>query len=143
MPRKPKYREEYAEQAKKLCALGATNEDLAEFFGITRTSIDNWINDKPDFGEAVRAGRELPDDHTEASLYRRGQGVTTREMRTTFGGDGNVKEQVEITKEHPPDTTACIFWLKNRRGWRDKQDVDHNHRINVVEVSDEEVAPDE
>ncbi len=29
---------------------------------------------------------------------------------------------------HAPDTTACIFWLKNRKPaeWRDKQDVEMN-----------------
>jgi len=34
---------------------------------------------------------------------------------------------------YPPDTTAAIFWLKNRRRdqWRDKVDVDQNVQVTV------------
>jgi hypothetical protein len=44
--------------------------------------------------------------------------------------------------EHvPPDTTAAIFWLKNRRpqAWRDVKAVEHTHK-HVHELSDEELA---
>lgn len=39
----------------------------------------------------------------------------------------------EKTKEVAPDTTAQIFWLKNRRPdkWRDKQDIQHSGSMEV------------
>lgn len=37
------------------------------------------------------------------------------------------------TKEVVPDTTAQIFWLKNRKPaqWRDKQDIEHSGGISI------------
>lgn len=40
---------------------------------------------------------------------------------------------VPTVKHYPPDTTAAIFWLKNRqpKKWRDKQEIDQNVNANV------------
>ena len=53
----------------------------------------------------------------------------------------NYQGQVTLTpiiKHYPPDTTAAIFWLKNRKTdqWRDKQDVEHSGSVGVTIVDD-------
>ena len=50
---------------------------------------------------------------------------------------------VPYTERYPPDTTAAIFWLKNRRPdlWRDKHRIEHSGQVatNVRDMSDEEL----
>lgn len=50
----------------------------------------------------------------------------------------------EVTKEVLPDTTAQIFWLKNRRPdrWRDKQDIEHSGQIGGVTIVNDIPKPD-
>src|SRR5450631_4070388 len=55
------YKPEYCELAHNYCLLGATNEVLGDFFGVTRRTIQNWIATHPDFAKAVRRGRAVAD----------------------------------------------------------------------------------
>lgn len=50
----------------------------------------------------------------------------------------------EVIKEVQPDTTAQIFWLKNRQPdkWRDKQDVEHSGQIGGVTIINDIPKPD-
>ncbi len=125
--RKTLYRAEYAKQAEKLCRLGATDADLADFFGVTVRTILNWQTWHEPFFRALKSGKSAADDRVERSLYLRAVGYTHDAVKI-FMPTG-AKEPVHAPyREHlPPDTTACIFWLKNRRReeWRDK--IDHEH----------------
>lgn len=121
------YRPEFAEEAHKLCQLGATDNDLADFFGVTTRTIIRWQAYHPDFCKSLKRGKEAADDRVERSLYARATGYTFDSEKISIQ-DGMVTRATTI--EHvPPDVTACIFWLKNRRPseWRDKTDHDHNH----------------
>jgi len=120
----PKYKPEFAEQAYKYCLLGATNDDLARMFGVAPSALDKWIRNKPEFAEKVKAGRQVADGRVAESLFRRAIGYSHPEEKVVNVG-GELKK-VETTKHYPPDTIACIFWLKNRQRekWRDK--VDHS-----------------
>lgn len=118
--RPPKYNPELAKQAEKLCALGATDEDLADFFGVSIRTIARWKAAHEEFCQALKVGKADADDRVERSLYQKAVGYT-------FDGEKVFQFQGEVvrakTREHvPPDTTAAIFWLKNRRPeeWRDK-----------------------
>lgn len=118
--RPSEYRPEYAQQAEKLCRLGATDSDLADFFGVTTRTITRWKSSREDFCLALKAGKEPADDRVERSLYARATGYTFDSVKI-FNSNG--EPLVVPFQEHvPPDTTACIFWLKNRRPdlWRDK-----------------------
>ncbi|MBR1248878.1 hypothetical protein JQ609_18325 [Bradyrhizobium sp. AUGA SZCCT0169] len=121
------YREEYAEQARKLCQLGATDRDLADFFEVTVVTIWSWQSRHPEFCASLNRGKEAADDRVERSLYSRATGYTY-ESEKIIVVDKNV-QRLDIIEHVPPDVTACIFWLKNRRPaeWRDKTDHDHNH----------------
>lgn len=116
------YQDAYAKQAKKLCALGATDEDLADFFGVSIRTVANWKNAHPEFLHALKGGKDAADDRVERSLYQRAVGYTFDAIKI-FQHQGDVV--TAPYREHvAPDTTACIFWLKNRRpdAWRDKRE---------------------
>ena len=119
------YKPEYAEQARKLCLLGAINPDLAAFFNVVTSTIDKWIAEKPEFSGAIKEGREIADAQVGERLYQRAMGYSHAEDKI-FNNNG-VALVVPTTKHYPPDTAACIFWLKNRQRdrWRDK--LDHEH----------------
>lgn len=137
MGRPSSYREEYAEQAYKLCLLGATDQQLADFFGVVVATIYNWKRDHPAFFEALKAGKDEADAKVVESLYRRALGYSHPEDKV-LSKDGVHTDTVRIEKHYPPDPTACIFWLKNRQkdNWRDKQEIDVNDKRSVDELSD-------
>lgn len=119
--RPSKFKPEYAKQAEKLCLLGATDEDLADFFEVGIRTISNWKAQHPQFLHALKAGKEASDDRVERSLYQRAVGYSYDAVHfTSFQG---VVTETSYREHCPPDTTAQIFWLKNRRSdqWRDKQ----------------------
>ena len=123
--RPSKYKPEYAEQAKKLCDLGATDEDLADFFEVGIRTIANWKAEHSEFLQALKSGKDSADDRVERSLYQRAVGYSYDAIHfSSF--QGAVTET--LYRAHvPPDVTAQIFWLKNRRRdeWRDKQEHEH------------------
>lgn len=128
------YKPEYVEQAQKLCQLGATDVELADFFKVSINTIANWQRHHADFLGAIKAGKDIADDRTERSLYHRANGYTY-ESEKVFQFQGEIVRAE--TREHvPPDTTACIFWLKNRRPeqWRDKQDHNHSGSVQVERI---------
>jgi transcriptional regulator with XRE-family HTH domain len=126
--RPPEYREEYVVEARKLCQLGATDDDLADFFEVSRMTIKRWETGYPEFNKALKRGKEAADDRVERSLYARATGYTY-DSEKIFNNEGDIT-RVNTLEHVPPDVTACIFWLKNRRPaeWRDKTDHDHNHQ---------------
>jgi hypothetical protein len=124
MGRPSSYKPEYAEQAGKLCKLGATDKELADFFEVTEQTVNNWKTDFPSFFESLKRGKHEADDRVEHSLYRRALGYSHDAVKIFCSKEGDVTK-VEYVEHYPPDTVACIFWLKNRRSdeWRDKIDI--------------------
>ena len=127
MSAKPKYNAEYHDAwAWSLAALGATNDDIAEAMGISKRTIIRWQKDHESFATALAEGKGASDAKVIRSLYQRATGYDYEEERkiVEYDKDGNVKPvRVEKVKRHaPPDTTAQIYWLKNRQRdkWRDK-----------------------
>lgn len=106
---------------------GLTDEQLAAKIGITATTLYDWKNRYPVISEALKRGKEVVDVEVENALLKRAMGYEYTETRTETADDGTVKTIV-MQKTMPPDTTAQIFWLKNRRPavWRDKQQVEHS-----------------
>ena len=122
--RPPRYKPEYNQQATKFCLLGATNDQLAEMFGVTTTTIDNWIKKHPGFIGAIKEGREVADANVANSLYHRALGYSHSDTDIRVIDEEIV--MTEITKHYPPDTGAAMAWLKNRRrqNWRDIKAVE-------------------
>lgn len=122
------YREEYCEQVEKLCKLGATDAEIADFFVIAESTLNLWKNAHPEFMESIKKGKMLADANVADRLYQRAMGFEheSEEIKVVSDGQGmgSSIERVPVTKVYPPDTTAAIFWLKNRqpKKWRDKQE---------------------
>lgn len=122
MARPSEFKPEYVEQARKLCQLGATDIELADFFEVSDRTIYRWQIKYPEFCQALKAGKESADERVERSLYHKATGYTF-DAEKIFQHNGEVIRAPY--REHvAPDTTAMIFWLKNRRpeAWRDKRE---------------------
>ena len=127
------YREEFVQQAEQLIALGATDMELATFFKVTSRTIENWKLRHPEFFQTLKVAKDEADARVERRLWERAMGYSVATEKL-FCSQGKVI-RAEIVEHYPPDTTACIFWLKNRqpRRWRDRVDVQHDDgRIGVI-----------
>jgi len=124
------FKPEYVGQAEKLAKLGATDREAAEFFEVAESTLYLWKHTHPEFSEALKVGKEQADARVEQSLYRRALGYSHDAVKIAVSGQGEIT-QVPFTEHYPPDTTAAIFWLKNRKPkeWRDKTEVDQNHGV--------------
>lgn len=123
--RPSRYKQEYAEQARKLCLLGHTDAELADFFGVAESTINKWKKDHSEFSESIKRGKAVADSEVAAKLFHRATGYEHPEDDIK-SCDGRIIVTPTI-KHYPPDTTAAIFWLKNRQSkkWRDKQEINH------------------
>lgn len=134
-----KYKVSYNQQAYKLCLLGATDTELADFFEVNEDTIHEWKKVHPKFSESLKKGKTVADAEVAASLHKRATGYKYKETvfektdsKETLEGttDSQIttdqyKKKITL-KELPPDTGAATLWLKNRQKdkWRDKTEVD-------------------
>jgi hypothetical protein len=118
--RPPHYRDEFAAQAKKLCMLGATDFELAEFFCVTSRTIYLWKNSHPKFCRAVKVGKLRADERVERALFNRAVGYSY-ESEKVFHFQGEIV-RAPIVEHVVPDPGAALNWLKNRKWkvWGDK-----------------------
>jgi len=116
--RPSKYQPWTADQAAKLCRLGATDTDLADFFGVTERTINRWKLKHPEFCQALKRSKDELDAQVEQALHRRARGYsyTSEKVFQYQGAIVRAKTVVHV----PADTVAGIFWLKNRQpdNWR-------------------------
>lgn len=118
------YKEEYAEQAYNACLLwGATNKQLAKFFGVTTRTIEKWQVKHKAFGDAMRDGKAVADSKVARALFERATGYEHHEDKI-FLHEGQ-PVIVPTTKCYPPDTAAAMKWLHNRQRehWREKIEI--------------------
>lgn len=141
MARPSKFQEEFIPQAEKLCKLGATDMEVADFFEVDVRTLYRWKADNEAFCQALKAGKEVADERVERSLYARANGYEHNEVDIRVVGGAIV--QTPIRKYYAPDTTACIFWLKNRKPgeWRDKVETEHSGAVQIGRVVREIVRP--
>ena len=127
------YQADFARQAKVGCAeLGATDNDLADLFGVCIRTVHYWKKRHPEFGEAVKQGKEEFDtNRVERSLLQAALGGTYEEV---YEQDGKVVKKV--IKQKAPDVKACLFWLKNRepQRWKDKSAMAHDLGEDLAEL---------
>lgn len=116
---------------------GLTDEQIAKNLGIAVSTLNDYKNKYPEFMESLKRGKEVIDIEVENALLKRALGYQYNEVTKELCKDKETgKEELVvtkvITKEVIPDTTAQIFWLKNRKPeeWRDRKEVDHSGTIN-------------
>lgn len=103
---------------------GLTDKQIAHNIGITEQTLNVWKHNYPSFSESLKRGKEVIDIQVENALLKRALGYSYEEVKRENGPDG--QKITKTIKEVVPDTTAQIFWLKNRKPaeWRDKQDIE-------------------
>ncbi len=100
---------------------GLTDDSIADKIGISRSTLSDWKNKFPDISDALKKGKEVVDIQVENALLKRALGYDYQEEKIERSDKDGIKV-TQTLKHIPPDTTAQIFWLKNRRPdkWRDK-----------------------
>jgi len=122
--RPTKYNRVDLKQAEKLAEKGFIDQDFADFYGVNIDTIYEWKKVHKEFSDTLKSGKEISDTKVVRSLYERATGYSHPDVHiSNYQGEITV---TPITKHYAPDTTAAIFWLKNRRPdeWRDKRDIE-------------------
>lgn len=142
MPAKPKskggrpssYKPEFAPQAQKLAELGATDQEMADFFEVEVRTVYRWKHEHDEFCQSLKTGKEVADERVERSLYQRAIGYEQEEVKIFMPANAPAPVYAPFRAKVPPDVTAAIFWLKNRRkeDWRDKHEHEHSGSVNVI-----------
>jgi len=109
---------------------GLTDEQIAKNLGIGTRTFYEYKEKYPQFSQSLKRGKEVVDTEVENALLKRALGYTYDEETYEELSDGTSKSKT-VTKHIPGDTTAQIFWLKNRKPgvWRDKTAVEHSGEI--------------
>lgn len=148
------YQPEYNEQVYKLCLLGATDKDLADFFNVDERTVNNWKEKHDEFFQSLKKGKQEADIVIADALFNKAKGFTVKtqkafKLKNQENGKGSTEsiEIVEVEETYPPDTTAIIFWLKNRQPdkWRDKRELDHTTQgmpFNVLNLGEGDPEPE-
>lgn len=116
---------------------GLTNEQIASNMGICRETLNQYKNKYSDIADALKRGKEVVDIQVENALLKRALGYDYEEKTYEDRYDKKNERHIQVltktvTKHVQPDTTAQIFWLKNRKPkeWRDKQEIEHSGNVN-------------
>lgn len=130
---------------------GLTDNDIAHNLGIGRSTFYAWKKEHIDFSNALKTGKEVADQIVENKLYQRACGYEYDEVvfekvdnkvNLEMADDKLITTDTykkKITRKFiPPDVTAQIFWLKNRRSdlWRDKQDISIQGELTIRKWED-------
>lgn len=133
---------------------GLTDEQIAANLGIGKTAFYKYKKEHTNFANALKRGKEVIDFEVENSLLKRALGYeyteVTKERIMRKDEKGKPITDIHgfpcydmvitktVKKEVVPDTTAQIFWLKNRRPdkWRDKQEMQHSGDMGLNIVVD-------
>ena len=88
---------------------GLTDEQIAHNIGISTSTLNNWKNKYVEILESLKKGKEVVDYAVENAL-----------LKNALKGD----------------TTAQIYWLKNRRSdkWRDKPGYEDTRELDKLDA---------
>lgn len=135
--RPTKYKPEYNHIAYSMALLGTTDAQLAVALDVNEDTIHEWKLVHPNFSESLRKGKDEADAKVVKSLYERALGYSHPAVKIVTVAQGNNRGsdvvEVPYTEHYPPDTTAAIFWLKNRQkaNWRDKTETEHSGTVTL------------
>ena len=129
------YMAKYSEQVRKLCLLGMTDVELANFFEISEQTLNTWKRKHPEFLESMNAGKAEADSSVAEKLYQRALGYRHPAVKIFMPKGAERPVYAPYTERYPPDTQAASLWLRNRqpKKWRDKQEIENR---TTLETSD-------
>lgn len=114
---------------------GLTDEQISRNMGIGTTTLYRWKDEFEEIRETLKRGKEVVDRQVENALMKRALGYEYEEVKEKFE-DGVITERTVTKKEVVPDTTAQIFWLKNRKPdkWRDKPGYEDTSELDKLDA---------
>ena len=117
------YRPEFAEEARKIALMRATDEALARHFRISLTTLHEWLVSVPEFARAIRYGRNLGDADVVDRFRQIAMGCFPEVVTRRVGAE---EEPLTYTRYRPPNRAARNFWLANRRPgeWHQKVEIE-------------------
>lgn len=137
--RKGYFRPEMTKQAYKLCLMGATSRQLADFFEVKEIVIEDWIRHNEEFGDAVRAGKMEADSEVAFNLWRRTQDRWVSDELIVQDREGKIKRKEVNRHLILGDVGAQKHWLAMRQKalWADtKIDINIHQRVDIRMISE-------
>jgi hypothetical protein len=137
--RPSKWDPRFVQQAFSLALLGLDDAEMAAVLGVSERTLNTWKHKHPEFLQSLKAGKDRADAQVAVSLYRRATGYEWEEEALVRVQRNQPPVIMTVKRKVPPDTTAAIFWLKNRqrRHW-----FDTTPQVPVTTQDPEQVARD-
>ncbi len=110
--------------------------EIAEYIGVSVRQVYRWKAEHRDFRHALRIGKRFADARVKRSLYQKAVGYSHESVKIYADPKTGDVVQVPYIEHFPPDTTAGIFWLKNRKPkeWKDKLDHELTGEVAIKRV---------
>lgn len=133
MGRPSEFRQEFVPRVLEMAARGATDIEIADSLEVSVRTLYRWKAENAEFSQSLKVAKDIADERVERSLFQRATGYERDAVKVFMNKDGD-PVYAPYREDVQPDTTACIFWLKNRQPdkWRDKTEVDVNE-ISIAE----------
>ena len=114
---------------------GLTDEQIANNMNINVASLYRYKSKHCEICEALKRGKVVTDIQVENALLKRALGYSYKETKREVSEEGI--KVTETTKEVVPDTTAQIFWLKNRKAleWKNNPSPPNDNLANGIHIS--------
>lgn len=132
--RPTEYRPEYVTTVLEMAERGATDFEIADSLGVSVRTLYRWKAEHQDFRQSLKIAKDVADERVERSLYQRAIGYEQDAVKIFMPAGADKPVIADYVEKIAPDTTACIFWLKNRKSheWRDKSEVAHSLDDNLA-----------
>ena len=114
---------------------GLTDKQIAHNIGVNEATLNRWKSAHAPILQALKRGKEVIDREVENALLKRALGYSYNEVTQEPDEQGDLTITKIVTKQVAPDTTAQIFWLRNRKGmvWSNKDALDaENTKANTA-----------
>ena len=110
--------------------------EIAKRIGISDKTLRTWKERYLPISSALKKGLEYCIADAEMALTSKFKVQTLTEEKEEIwqGEDGSIKKHKIVTKKQiAPDTTAIIFFLKAKGGWRDNYEIMDNTAIDKLD----------
>lgn len=127
------YKPEYVTQAARLCSLGLTDQEIADFFEVSVRTLHRWKGEYEEFCHSLSVAKGPADERVERSLFQRAIGYEQEAVKIFMPANAKEPVYAPFREKIAPDTTAAMFWLKNRQPdkWRDRAVGDKDNPMHI------------
>lgn len=136
------YDPEMNDMVRKLALLGLTDKEMADFFGITERTFNNWKNEYPAFFHSLNEGKTIADANVADSLYKRATGEIVEIEKAYRNKTTGEVELVKVKTYIPGESGAAKLWLTNRRrqNWAESQNVNLTGSLDIMTKEQRDAA---